>query len=607
MWRPSFWQLLATLFLVAFYTGPALGQTTTVPAAAVSASGTALDESAAPGQATALTLAGTAGRFDAWPGAQVLFDAEHRFTLADVMARREAFATPEVPRANFGPRKETVWLHIPVRAMLADRWLLEIDYPPLKRIEAWLVRDGHVVQHGLMGSDIDTAERPIRSRAHVMPIDLVEGLSHDVYLKIDSATTVVTPIRFHREAAFVAYESQRMLLLGLMFGAPLLLVVTTLVNGFSLRDPAYFYYGFMLLGVSMFFVSYSGLGHQFLWSSQAGYLEKVSPIGALFALTAASFFVIAALDMHERSPRLARCLQVAALCALTAAVGASIGVFDYRQASLAATTLGPIQIVMALVESVRQTRAGSRMALYMVIGWGAYAVGSMSLAGLLRGVLPVDFITQNLFQFSSLVEMFAWMRVLAIRIEIIRTDAERIAAERQALHDLANTDALTGLRNRRGIVDAIEAALGGSHRQFAVYLIDLDGFKAVNDQHGHEAGDETLVQVGQRLTAVLREQDLVARLGGDEFVVLARGVSNTDAAQRIRSKMVEAIRVPFDLAAGQQVRIGATVGIAMAPLDADGADGLLRVADAAMYAGKPASRHDARQPSHDRVEELLSV
>lgn len=537
-----------------------------------------------------LTLDASAGRFDAWQAVRVLFDPDHRLSLGDVIARRDAFVVPDVPRANFGPRPDTVWLRVPVRAEISDRWLLEIDYPPLKRIEAWVVRDGQAIQHAVMGSDIAAGDRPMRSRAHVTAVGLAAGVEHELYLKIDSATTVVTPIRLHREAAFVAYESQRMLLLGLMFGATLLLISMTLVNGFSLRDPAFFYYAFMLIGVSMFFVSFSGLGHQFLWSTQSGPLEKISPIGALLALTGASFFVISALDMRARSPRMSRLLQAAALCALLSTMGAAAGLLNYRQVSVAATILGLIQIVLALAESLRQARAGSRMAIYMVIGWGAYAIGSMSLAGLLRGVMPVDFLTQNLFQFSSLVEMIAWMRVLAIRIEVIRQDAERVSAERQALHDLAHTDALTGLRNRRGLVDAMERALAAPRPQFAIYLIDLDGFKAVNDQMGHEAGDETLIQVGRRLTAILREQDIVARLGGDEFVVLALGVSSQEPAQAIGRKMLDAIREPCQLLDQQIARVGATIGIALAPADSTEADVLLRMADAAMYAGKSAGR-----------------
>lgn len=542
-----------------------------------------------------LELDASAQRFDAWQAVKVLSDPGHALSLEDVVARSADFQVPDVPKANFGPRAETIWLHVPVRARIADRWIVEVDYPPLNRVEAWVMVDGQLLRHVLMGSDTPVAQRPSRSRAHIFAVDLRPGPVHDLYLRIDSATTMVTPIRLHREAGFVAYESMRMLLLGLIFGATSLLLATTFINGISLRDPAYFFYALMLLGITMFFVSYSGLGHQFFWSTQKGFFEKVSPIGALIALTAASFFVISALNMHERNPLLARSLQVTALCALASIIAAAVGLLNYRQSSVAATILGPIQIALALSESVRQAREGSRMAVYMVIGWGAYAIGSFSLALLLRGKIPVDFLTQNLFQFSSLVEMLAWMRVLAIRIEVIRLDADRIGAEKQALHALAHTDPLTGLLNRRGLVHEIETALARPDSSFALYLIDLDRFKAVNDQLGHEAGDETLVRVSRRLREVLRDDDILARLGGDEFVVLAAGLSDRPTAMTIGDKMLDAIVEPFELSDGRPIVIGATIGLALAPEEGGQADTLLRAADSAMYAGKSEGRHCVSQ------------
>ncbi len=124
----------------------------------------------------------------------------------------------------------------------------------------------------------------------------------------------------------------------------------------------------------------------------------------------------------------------------------------------------------------------------------------------------------------------------------------------------------------------------------AVFLLDLDGFKPVNDCHGHDVGDALLVAVGKRLQSVLRGQDLVARLGGDEFVVLASGLRDEQAALLLGQKLLASLSEPF-LAAGQRCNIGMTVGYALAPTDGTSADALLKQADAAMYAGKQQGRH----------------
>ena len=128
----------------------------------------------------------------------------------------------------------------------------------------------------------------------------------------------------------------------------------------------------------------------------------------------------------------------------------------------------------------------------------------------------------------------------------------------------------------------------------AVFLLDLDGFKLVNDRLGHDAGDALLVQVGQRLRAQVRQADLVARLGGDEFVVMAPGIPGEAEALVLGRKLLNAFRQSFNVE-GQDCRVGLTIGFALAPQDGLQADDLLKRADAAMYAGKQAGRHTVRR------------
>jgi diguanylate cyclase len=178
----------------------------------------------------------------------------------------------------------------------------------------------------------------------------------------------------------------------------------------------------------------------------------------------------------------------------------------------------------------------------------------------------------------------------------VRRHAERTELERAALVSMAHTDALTGLPNRRGLQQALAAALppGHGHHPLAVFLTDLDGFKLVNDRLGHDAGDELLVQVGRRLRSQVRQGDLVARLGGDEFVIMAPGIPGEAEAMALGRKLLEAFNQPFDIA-GQPCRVGLTIGFALAPHDATHADDLLKRADAAMYVGKQSGRHSVRR------------
>ncbi len=157
--------------------------------------------------------------------------------------------------------------------------------------------------------------------------------------------------------------------------------------------------------------------------------------------------------------------------------------------------------------------------------------------------------------------------------------AERLA--HQAYHD-----ELTGLANRALYQERLAAVLGDrSATQVAVLFCDLDGFKAVNDSQGHDVGDALLGLVAQRLMHCVRTQDLVARFGGDEFAVLVTDVDGLRAARDVADRIEDSFRRPFTLD-DRELRVGVSIGIALADPDADSVDVLLRNADLAMYRAK---------------------
>ncbi|MFT4173634.1 MAG: EAL domain-containing protein [Rhodocyclaceae bacterium] len=167
-------------------------------------------------------------------------------------------------------------------------------------------------------------------------------------------------------------------------------------------------------------------------------------------------------------------------------------------------------------------------------------------------------------------------------------EATRIAKKR-AQH-LAKHDPLTGLANRRALTSelatAIERAVQSDKSDAGVWLfvIDLDGFKPVNDIYGHVSGDAVLRELARRLRVVVEEDGLLSRLGGDEFAVVMRDVGD-DGATRLASRMIEAIQAPI-FVAGAYVELGASIGIAACPRHARDVESLLRAADIAMYSVK---------------------
>ncbi len=159
----------------------------------------------------------------------------------------------------------------------------------------------------------------------------------------------------------------------------------------------------------------------------------------------------------------------------------------------------------------------------------------------------------------------------------------------------AQHDPLTGLVNRRRLIEVLhELLIGRRHRdrRFAIMFIDLDGFKAINDTHGHEVGDRVLVEVARRMRRVARDYDLVSRVAGDEFVVVLRNVLDSAEAEAAARRQLRALATPIRIGQYEE-RVSASIGVAI-PGPEDTVESLLRVADQVMYVAKSAGGNSYR-------------
>jgi diguanylate cyclase (GGDEF)-like protein len=172
---------------------------------------------------------------------------------------------------------------------------------------------------------------------------------------------------------------------------------------------------------------------------------------------------------------------------------------------------------------------------------------------------------------------------------------------------MARHDSLTELPNRTLFQERLDQATALTRRQggCALLLLDLDGFKAVNDTFGHLVGDALLQAVALRLLSVIRETDTVARLGGDEFAIIQAGIQSPRQAAALAERTIEAVAQPFDVG-GHRILVGASVGIAVAPSDGESSGQLLRNADIALYLAKAHGRGTCRlfEPEMDAHVQL---
>src|SRR3954467_7853248 len=176
----------------------------------------------------------------------------------------------------------------------------------------------------------------------------------------------------------------------------------------------------------------------------------------------------------------------------------------------------------------------------------------------------------------------------AVLARAFNTMTAEVKDEQAKLHRQANFDALTGLPNRMMAFDRIRQEIRRASRsaeRFAVYFIDLDNFKNVNDSLGHKAGDELLIEVGRRLGAALRSSDTVARLGGDEFLVIAPEITDELQVKSVAERLLAAVAEPIELF-GRRLATQCSIGVAIFPESGSTVEALMVNADEAMYQAK---------------------
>jgi diguanylate cyclase (GGDEF)-like protein/PAS domain S-box-containing protein len=219
-----------------------------------------------------------------------------------------------------------------------------------------------------------------------------------------------------------------------------------------------------------------------------------------------------------------------------------------------------------------------RLRTYLRAQQGLFEIGSHETVGLRKDgtTFPMEF---------NVGRLGPQRLVVGSLRDVSERKAETEALQYQALHD-----SLTGLPNRTFLRERLEETIRAGEREMkpcAVLLMDLDGFKSVNDSLGHEAGDRLLKEVSQRMRGVLRKADTVARYGGDEFAVVPWGATDVPRAVLIAEKILHAVDEPF-MIDDQPITVQLSIGIAVFPQHADDADALTRRADVAMYAAKRA-------------------
>lgn len=426
------------------------------------------------------------------------------------------------------------------------------------------------------------------------------GQNYELLLRVETSGAMVLPITLQKPPAWHSAALNEQLLQGSLIGLALCLLLYSLGQWFNLREVLFLQYALLITGSTLFSLHLFGLGTQYLWTDNAWFELHVAGLAALMATCGSFLFIGQTLMGQQPASRLLRAMRWGAVLCVVLGMLYALDVLSTRVITAIVSLLGLVPALMGIPGALRRAREGDDIGISLLLAWMLYFAATAVVIGVIQGRVPVNFWTLHSFQFGATLDMMLFMRVLGLRTRALRLEALEATRERDAMRSLAHTDPLTGLPNRRGLSIALTTALTRCtpDKLLAVYVMDLDGFKPVNDTHGHDVGDELLVAVTRRLRGHLRQSDLVARLGGDEFVVMAGHLSSLQQAQDLGQKLLDAFHPPFSLGS-VQVKVGLTIGYAIAPEDSTDAIGLLKLADAAMYNGKQSGKFCLRRNTGD--------
>ncbi len=563
---------------------------------------------------------------------EVFEDASGGLELADVerLAESGAFRPyAGTGSINFGYSHAAWWLRVRLRALpeAAGSRLLEVAFPTLDRVDLFW-RSGQSSGRMASGDGEVFAARPLVHRHFVFPLELKADVDTVLYLRVQSEGTLTVPLRLWQPAVMHAADQSAYAAHALYYGMLIGLGLYNLLLWLRLREAVYLAYVAFVLAMASGQLALSGFGYQFIWPDAIGWQSLSLNCG--FAATGlfGAWFTRYFLGTPQQHPRLDRLLHWFSWAFALTALGPLFGA--YYLFAQATSLVGFCFSVVAVGSGIYSLRQGNPSARFFLVAWVALLIGVALMALRNAALVPTTFVTANGIQFGSAIEMLLLSFALAERIQLLRAEKEEAAlralqseyarvhaleeSERllearvmERTHELAEAnrhlqesearlqvmaqhDPLTGLPNRSLLFDRLELAILRGQRNnasFAVMLIDLDGFKEVNDTLGHGAGDELLIEISDRLLAGIRASDTVARLGGDEFVIVLEDAEHDEYFAKVAEKVLQLIARPVTLSVGS-ASVGASIGLARYPADGEAPSQLLSAADDAMYRAKRA-------------------
>jgi signal transduction histidine kinase/CheY-like chemotaxis protein len=370
-----------------------------------------------------LLLDGQRGQVEAWPVVRTLLDADGRLTPAQALAAQEHYAVPNSAYATLGVHKDVVWLRIPVSVPVASdgEWILSIDYAVLNRVDVYVAEQGRIASHQVIGNLQPEPPGAPRSRVPAVLLHLTPGAEQVLLLRVQNIGAMILPVALSRPAIFHGAALGEQMLQGVLTGLSLCLLLYSVAQWFTLREPLYGKFALLVAGTTLFSLEFFGLGNQYLWANNVWMNLHSGGLFALMASCGAYLFVEQALARQGQDLIFSRLMKGGALLCLISALAYITDIIDVDTLVIIVSTLGVMPMLLGLPGAYFRARRGNAVGIYFLAGWGVSFASSAILSQVINGKVEANFWTMHALQFGSMFDMLVFTRILGLRTKAMQS------------------------------------------------------------------------------------------------------------------------------------------------------------------------------------------
>lgn len=523
-----------------------------------------------------------AGRYS-----QVLKESTTALTVeqaSSLFQQGQSHAGP-TPILNFGIGSRPVWLrlqlHNPTSQPISVQVITGTSW--IDDLQLTLLHDAKTLHQWHSGDAQAGAKDLVPGIGYVVPLAIPPG-SSELYLRAQSTDPMVLPIEVLSESSFLARDREYKFVYGLVYGFLLSLIVYNSMLFIGLRERSYLYYSIYLGLFAVLNFAYSGHGFAWVWPDNPLLQEHIIVLCMLLFGCSSLIFTSSFLNLAAHAPRALRVLQtLVILVVIGIAITLLLG--DRISESLLAISFNLLTTISMVVLGLTTLRQRQLAGGYYLSATLCGMLGTAITILTIWAVLPFTGWTYGAIKVGIILQ--ATLLALGLSLKVRQQQREKMLAE-----NLAEHDPLTTLLNRRGFNQQAAALWSTSlrnQRPLSLVMLDLDHFKALNDQFGHDFGDQALQRVAQLLQATCRAGDLSTRWGGEEFILLLPETTLAEAmalAERLRL----AIQAMSLHAGEQRVDISCSFGVSERGQHSN-LEQLINAVDKQLYAAKQSGRN----------------